>query len=688
MDSLNFTSRQESVSTFGGGRAENLGETQSPVSFSLLNMGSHAFLIELLPMAAYAVRAPDGEIAWFNSRAAGLWGRVPVIGDRDERFCGAHKLYHPDGTYMAHCDTPVALALSTGVSVHEQEVVIERPDGSRVTVLVHIDPIRGQNGTIVGVVNFFQDITERKLAERATGLLAAIVDFSDDAIISKTADGVITSWNQGAERIFGYSAEEAVGQPITLIVPQDRREEEVNILENLRRGERIEHYETVRMRKDGKRIDVSLAISPLKDEHGRVIAASKIARDITERKQHERTLAERAQLLDLSSDAIFVRDEADRVTYWNKSATDLYGYSREEAMGRVTHELLQTEFPESLERITEQLHRDNRWTGELIHKCKDGHQIAVLSRWALDRDNLGERKRVLETNNDITKRKQSEAKLLESEDRLRKLADGLETLVSVRTEELQRRNAEILDQSQQLRELSTRLLQTQDDERRRIARDLHDSAGQIVTVLSMNFANIANRVGQDTEIGKTVQESHELVRQLSRDIRTLSYLLHPPLLDENGLSGAIEWYIRGLEERSHLKIELCIPEAFGRLPGEIELAVFRLIQECVTNILRHSGSKTATIRLTRAAESVCLEIEDKGKGIPAEKLGEIQAQRSGVGITGMRERVRHLGGALDIQSIGGGTKVSVTIPVAIHGNSEPPSLFQQDGDLSSRSAAG
>jgi signal transduction histidine kinase len=244
-----------------------------------------------------------------------------------------------------------------------------------------------------------------------------------------------------------------------------------------------------------------------------------------------------------------------------------------------------------------------------------------------------------------------------------------------------------MDQSQQLRELSTRLLQIQDEERRRIARDLHDSAGQIVTVLSMNLSALANRVGHTPEIGDALQESQDLVRQLSRDIRTLSYLLHPPLLDENGLSGAIDWYVKGLEERSQLKIELSIPQAFGRLPGEIELAVFRLIQECVTNILRHSGSETASIRIKRADENVFLEIEDKGRGIPAQKLAEIQAQRSGVGITGMRERVRHLGGALDIQSAGGGTKVSVTIPIAVKSGSEQQSFFRQDGNFSLKSTA-
>src|SRR5580700_8854781 len=205
----------------------------------LFNLGSQTSLIELFPMAAYAVRAPDGVIAWFNSRAAELWGRVPAVGDTDERFCGAYKLFHADGTHMAHCDTPVALALRTGASVHEEEVVIEKPDGSRVSVSVHIDPIRDKDDAIVGVVNFFYDLNERRQAQRTSGLLAAIVDCSDDAIVSKNLDGTITTWNRSAERLFGYTAGEAVGQHIALIVPPDRRREEVTILERLRRGERV-----------------------------------------------------------------------------------------------------------------------------------------------------------------------------------------------------------------------------------------------------------------------------------------------------------------------------------------------------------------------------------------------------------------------------------------------------------------
>jgi PAS domain S-box-containing protein len=508
-------------------------------------------------------------------------------------------------------------------------------------------------------------VSQRKLVERTDNLLAAIVDSSDDAIISKTLDGIITSWNKSAEQMFGYTGEEAVGRHITLIIPEDRRDEEAKIVEQLSRGERVDHFETLRVRKDGTLLDLSLTISPVKDATGRVIGASKVARDITQRKQVEQALAERARLLDLSNDAIFVRDEADRVTYWNRSASDLYGYTREEAVGRVSHELLRTEFPEALDSIIEQLHHDNRWTGELIHTHKNGSQIVVASRWALDRDDGGNRKRILETNNDITQQRRNEKALRESEERLRTLSDGLEVQVRARTQELEERNAEILQQSDQLRELSNRLLKTQDDERRRIARELHDSAGQLITVLGMNIAGIAKHGEQNPSLAEIVEDTQNLVQQLSREIRTTSYLLHPPLLDENGLSQAIHWYMQGLTERTDLEIELNIPENFGRLPADLELTIFRIVQEGLTNIHRHSGSKTATIRLSRNANSVLLKIEDHGKGISPEKLVAIRAQRTGVGITGMRERVRHLKGAMDIQSNGTGATISVTFPIPV-----------------------
>ncbi len=532
-------------------------------------------------------------------------------------------------------------------------------------------PLRGLGEEVEEILVYAVEVTsqvlekaEREKRGRAGSLLAAIVDSSDDAIISKTLDGVITSWNKSAERLFGYTSKEAVGRHITLIVPEDRLDEEAKILERLKRGERIDHFETLRQRKDGRLLSLSLTISPVKDDAGRIIGASKVARDITERKEIERALTERARLLDLSSDAIMVRDSADRITYWNRSACDLYGYSREEAIGRVTHELFRTEFPEPLEHISEQLYRDGRWTGELIHRRKDGSKVVVASRWALDADGRGNQNCVLETNNDVTQQKQNDKALRESEERLRALSNSLEIQVRERTEELEYRNAEVLQQSQQLRELSNRLLKMQDDERRHIARELHDSAGQLIAALSMNLAGINQRAKQNPSLAEALEDTQNLVLQLNKEIRTTSYLLHPPLLDETGLSQAVNWYIQGLMERSGLEIKLDVAEDFGRLPADLELAIFRIVQESLTNIHRHSGGKTATIHLSRSAHNVLLEIQDEGKGIPAEKLAAIKAQRTGVGIAGMRERIRHFKGEMDIQSKGAGATVVVKFPLA------------------------
>jgi signal transduction histidine kinase len=153
------------------------------------------------------------------------------------------------------------------------------------------------------------------------------------------------------------------------------------------------------------------------------------------------------------------------------------------------------------------------------------------------------------------------------------------------------------------------------------------------------------------------------VQQLTQEIRTTSYLLHPPLLDESGLPAALSWYIRGLAERSTLDISFNISEGFVRLPREMELVVFRLVQECLTNVHRHSGSRSARVRLVRQGDEVSIEVQDRGKGISPEKLAEIQSKSTGVGIRGMRERLRQFGGELVIESSGAGTTVFVTVPV-------------------------
>jgi PAS domain S-box-containing protein len=365
-------------------------------------------LFNLGPMAVYTIDT-SGVIQEYNRQAAELWGREPALGDTDQRFCGSFKMFRPDGSFMPRDQCPMAEVASGKISVvHNGEVLIERPDGSHVTVLVNIRPLQNDRGEVTGAINCFYDITDRKRAETAAIRLAGVVRSSHDAIVAKDLNGTITDWNQGAERIFGYKAKEIIGKSILTLIPKDRQKEEAEILSKVRRGQSIDHYETVRRCKDGRLIDLSLTISPVKDPNGEIVGVSKIARDITKQKQTERHLAEQARLLDLSNDAILVRDAQDRITYWNDGARELYGYSREEALGKVTHKLLQTVHSQSLTDIRKRLERQNRWSGELTHTCKDGTKVVVISRWSLDRDAKGKAASILETNTEITDRKREE----------------------------------------------------------------------------------------------------------------------------------------------------------------------------------------------------------------------------------------------------------------------------------------
>jgi two-component system CheB/CheR fusion protein len=248
-------------------------------------------VLDLLPAAVYITNA-SGLITYYNEAAATLWGRHPQLGLSE--WCGSWKLYWPDGRPLPHDQCPMALALREKRPVRGMEAVAERPDGTRVPFIPYPTPLYDASGELIGAVNMLVDITDRKRAEQSARRLASLVEFSDDAILTKDLDGVITSWNRGAERLFGYKAEEAVGRPITtILIPHDRLDEEREIIGRIRRGEHIDHYETVRQCKDGSLLDISLTVSPLKDAAGKIIGASKIARDISERKRAQ----ERQKLL-------------------------------------------------------------------------------------------------------------------------------------------------------------------------------------------------------------------------------------------------------------------------------------------------------------------------------------------------------------------------------------------------------
>lgn len=251
---------------------------------------------------------------------------------------------------------------------------------------------------------------------------------------------------------------------------------------------------------------------------------------------------------------------------------------------------------------------------------------------------------------DVSRRKQTEAALLTTQ-------SDLEKRVQERTADLELAQAS-------LRHLSARLLQAQDEERRRIARELHDSAGQLLAALSMTLTPLELELKTShPQWAEAVISSMKLVDELSKELRTISHLLHPPMLDEAGLEFALRWYVEGFAERSEIKVNFDFPDDLGRLPREVETTIFRLIQESLTNIHRHADSRTAAIRLWRQDRYVNVEVIDQGKGMSMEvEKGSCRAARTGVGIQGMRERVRELGGTFEIQSGKHGTRVSATVP--------------------------
>lgn len=264
------------------------GSTEQPalawLALGALTQGDRYFreILDVLPAAIYITDAA-GRITYFNEAAAALWGRRPELGTSE--WCGSWKLFWPDDRPMPHDQCPMAMALKESRAIRGREAVAERPDGTRVPFLPFPTPLHDASGTLVGAVNMLVDITERKRGEETAHRLAAIVANSDDAIASKDLNGILLSWNAAAERLFGYAAEEAIGKPVTILIPPDRFDEEEAILEQIRRGERIDHYETIRRRKDGSLVEISLTVSPIKNADGKVVGASKIARDITERKR-------------------------------------------------------------------------------------------------------------------------------------------------------------------------------------------------------------------------------------------------------------------------------------------------------------------------------------------------------------------------------------------------------------------
>jgi PAS domain S-box-containing protein len=340
--------------------------------------------------------------------------------------------------------------------------------------------------------------------------------------------------------------------------------------------------------------------------------------------QETATVKAQAEWLDAANDAIFVADSDQRITYWNKGAEHLYGWASAEAIGKSPHELLHTDFPVPLAEIAGQ-RQQGGWQGDLVHTRRDGTRVTVASRWTDLKDGRNHVTGWLEINRDITDRKAAEA----------------------------------------ARQLSAQLLKVQDAERRAIARELYDSTGQMVIALMLNLGHLKAFENLSPEQEQLVSDSDRILQNVDGELRAISHLLHPPLLDEAGLWTALEWYVEGFKQRTRIAATLERDPDFGRLNSDLEVAIFRVVQECLTNVYRHSGSPEATVRLRRSLGEVRLEVQDRGRGMPAEKQLSVPGSGTmGVGLRGMRERLRQLGGNLSVESNGHGTTVLATFPIS------------------------
>jgi len=587
-------------------------------------------LIDAIPQQIWSGPA-DGSLDFCNER----WRSYMGLGLEELQGEGWQSMLHPDDRERVLRAWHESVTNGTH---YEQEERHRRADGQYHWFLARGVPLRDADGRIVRWYGTNTDIEDLKREEDARRQIEEqhriVVETATDAVLSIEKDSQILFVNPATTRIFGYESSEIIGQPLTILMPEFLRElHKAGLQGYVATGQRHMNWlgtELVGLRKNGEEFPVEVSFGEVKKE-GRHIFTGFI-RDIAERKRADAAIRQerdRAQrYLDIADVILLALDLEGRITLINRKGCSTLGWEERELLER---DWIDTCHPaRTREELRATFH--NVIGGNLSYienpvLTKSGEERMIGWRNSLLRDDKGRVTGTLSSGEDITEHKRAE---------------------------------------EELRRLSGQLLRLQDEERRRMARDLHDSTGQNLVALATTLSQLhASIPSSGRKLRKLVSQSQGLADQCVREVRTLSYLLHPPMLDEAGLEDAIRHYADGFAERTGIEVALEISPRFGRMTPDVEVALFRVVQESLTNVQRHSGSLQAKIQLDRSKDEVKLKISDKGRGAPTRELkgNAFLPFKLGVGIPSMHERVKLIGGRLDIETSGSGTTVCVAIHV-------------------------
>lgn len=596
-----------------------------------------------------------------SGRAAEIFGVSPGKHLTREQL---RHLLHPEDRPLA---VSAAQAATTPGVDYDVEYRILRSDGSQRWVAAKGRYVYGEGGVITSMLGVVQDITERKKESAATQYLAAIVESSEDAIVSKNLEGIVTSWNAGAERLFGYSAAEIVGKPVTLLIPPGKQHEEPGIIGRIRAGERIDHYETVRLHKNGKLIDVSLTVSPIKDANNRIIGASKIARNITEQKKTEAELLRRERLYRAIGDSIdygiWVCDAEGRNIYASPSFLKLVGLTQEECSNSDWRRVLHPDDREGTLAAWAKVCREGTfWEREYRCKGADGRWHPILARGVPVHDAGGQIVSWVGINLDIRAFKEAEKKLKQAREELLEHSRKLEHRVEERTTELKETN----------NQLETLVYS--------IAHDLRAPLRSMQAYSQTLLEDYASGLDETAQhYARRIVHSAETMDALVLDLLAYgriarSEMFLEPLNLESIWKAARQQYEKDIEEK-HAEIETVLP--LPRVMGN-EVTLGQALANLLGNALKFTAPGAIPfIRLRTETQDrfVRIWIEDNGIGIDPEYherifrvFERLQGQAypgTGIGLSIVRKGIERMGGRTGVESIPGkGSRFWIELPAA------------------------